>query len=147
MATNRTQTKRPRTAHSFAERKRAVELSEAGLSSKRIARELGLDDAMVRCWIRKYRATGLESLQPYWRAPRPERPPGRREVRRQENESRFAPAFEAYATTLEPVSSITRRFGLDYQRFVYHLKRHHPELVERRKRLPRLISGEIGKTV
>ena len=52
MTLERSRSKRPRTAHSFAERKRVVELYESGMSSKRIARELGLDDAMVRFWIR-----------------------------------------------------------------------------------------------
>ena len=134
MAKDRTQTKRNRTAHSFEERKRVVELFESGLSSKRIARNLGLDDAMVRSWIRKYRATGLESLRPYWRSSRSDRPPGLRESRWQENERQFALAFEVYATSLESASSIARRYGLVYQRVMYHLNRYHPELVEQRRR-------------
>lgn len=135
MAKDRTQTKRNRTVHSFEERKRVVELYESGLSSKRIARKLGLDDAMVRSWIRKYRATGLESLRPYWRSTRNDRPPGLRESRWQENERQFALAFEVYATSPESAASIARRYGLDYQRFMYHLNRYHPELVEQRRRL------------
>lgn len=47
----------------------------------------------------------------------------------------FKDAYEAYATSLESIASITRRFDLDYHSFKYHVERHHPELVERRERL------------
>ena len=122
-----------RRRHTFTERKRVVELYQAGLGSKRIAQTLGIDDSMVRLWLRKYRAYGIDALRPYWR----EKPSecGLRVSRREENERTFQTAFTAYSTTLEPVASITRRYGLDYQSFVYHLKRYHPELGEQRKRL------------
>ena len=127
------QSRPPRATHDFQERKRVVELYQSGLGSKRIAQEMGLDDSMVRMWLRKYRAHGLESLQPYWRE-------GRevhclRLSRREENERSFQPAFVAFSTTLEPVASITRRYGLDYQNFKYHVERYHPELVESRRQL------------
>lgn len=123
-------------AHPFSERKRVVELYVSGLGSKRIAKVMGLDDAMVRRWLRKYRATGLESLQPYWQDVRPDKEPqGLRDIRRVTNERLFTQAFELYANTLEPVASITRRCGIDYQSFVYHLKRFHPEMVALRKNL------------
>ena len=135
MQTVQTQTERKRTSHSFAERKQVVELYESGYGSKRIARLMKLDDSTVRLWLRRYRASGLESLQPYWRPALPEKPKSVRDVRRVTNERLFSSAFEAYSTTLEPVASIARRYGLDYQSFVYHLKRYHPELVEKRGRL------------
>ena len=119
--------------HTFAERKRVVELYQTGLGSKRIARALDLDDSTVRQWLRKYRTHGLEALRPYWRETKQQN--GLRAARREENERTFQPAFTAYATTLEPVASITRRYGIDYQSFVYHIRRYHPELVERRKQL------------
>ena len=121
------------TSHSFSERSRVVELYVKGFGSKRIAQELNLDDSTVRRWLRRYRTHGMESLRPYWREGRPEQ--GLRVSRREENERTFQPAFTAYSTTLEPVASITRRYGLDYQSFVYHMKRYHPELGEQRKRL------------
>ena len=135
MKTVQTQTKRRRTTHSFAERKQVVELYESGYGSKRIARLMNLDDSTVRLWLRSYRASGLEALKPYWRPALPEKPKSVRDVRRVTNERLFSSAFEVYSTTLEPVASITRRYGLDYQSFIYHVKRYHPELVEKRDRL------------
>ena len=142
MQTVQTQTERKRTSHPFAERKQVVELYESGYGSKRIARLLKLDDSTVRLWLRRYRATGLESLQPYWRPPLPEKPKSVRDVRRVTNERLFSSAFETYASTLEPVASITRRYGLDYNTFVYHVKRYHPELVERRNKLATVFQTE-----
>lgn len=133
MPTLQTQPRKRTATHTFAERKRVVELYQTGLGSKRIAQALDLDDSTVRQWLRKYRAHGLDALRPYWRDNRTAQ--GLRISRREENERTFQPAFTAYATTLEPVASITRRYGLDYQSFVYHLKRYHPELGEQRKRL------------
>lgn len=60
------------------------------------------------------------------------RPVGIRASRWAENEQAFALAFKAYATTLEPVASIARRFQFDYHSFKYHIERYHPELVARR---------------
>ena len=54
---------------------------------------------------------------------------------RSERDDLFALAFIDYASSLEPVASITRRFGLDYHAFKYHVERYHPELVARRNRL------------
>ena len=54
---------------------------------------------------------------------------------RADKDQLFRDAYEAYATSRETIASITRRFGLDYQSFKYHVERHHPDLVERRKRL------------
>lgn len=133
MSTIQTHSRKSATSHSFAERKHAVELYKTGLGSKQIAKALGLDDSLVRRWIRKYRTHGLESLRPYWREGRTEK--SLRAARREENERTFQPAFTAYATTLEPVASISRRYKIDYQSFVYHLRRYHPELGEQRKKL------------
>lgn len=129
------QTKKRRPAHSFAEKKRVVELYESSLGSKRIARVMSLDDFMVRLWLRRYRAEGLESLRPYWRVSSADKPQGIRTVRRVSKDRLFSSAFEVYATTREPVSSITRRFGLNCNNFVYHVRRFHPELVAMRDRL------------
>ena len=119
--------------HSFSERKQAISLHEKGASSKEIAREMSLDDSMVRAWIRKYRAFGVVALEPYWRSngtkPLPLVP------RHSDKEDRFRKAFQAYATSLEPVASIARRYMLDYHSFKYHVERYHPELVEARERL------------
>lgn len=133
MSTIQNQSCKRASSHSFAERKRVVELYQSGLGSKRIAQAMHLDDSTVRLWLRKYRTYGLESLRPYWR--RDKKTDGIRASRREENERTFQTAFSAYATTLEPVASITRRYGLDYQSFVYHLKRYHPELWEQRRKL------------
>lgn len=122
--------------HSFTEKKRAVELFESGLSSRRIAREMNVDDSLVRRWLRRYYAAGAESLHPYRRISDPDRrTQGIQAVRRAKNERLFSPALAVYCTTLEPVASIARRYGLDYQSLMYHIRRFHPEMVERRSRL------------
>jgi len=50
--------------HPFSEKEQVVNLYLSGLGSKRIAREMGLDSSLVRKWLRRYRASGLEGLQP-----------------------------------------------------------------------------------
>lgn len=56
-------TRRTFNRHPFSERKRAVNLYLSGLGSKRIARQMGLDASMVRKWLRRYLASGLEGLK------------------------------------------------------------------------------------
>lgn len=141
MPTEQTQPKQKRKSHPFSERKRVVELYESGLGCKRIARALDLDDSMVRQWLRLYRTEGLEALRPYYGVGTGGRPVGVRAVRREKNERLFSPALEVYSMTLEPVASIVRRYGLDYQCFIYHLRRFHPELIEQRNRLARPAPG------
>jgi len=120
--------------HSFSERKQVISLYEQGASSKKIARELDLDDSMVRAWIRKYRTYGEAGLHPYMRVSvKPTSNP--KEVYRKTRDILFASAFQVYGSTLEPVLSITRRYNLDYHAFLYHVTRYHPELVEARERL------------
>ena len=124
--------------HTYAERLHAVELYHQGLSSTKVAAQLGLDPSMVRAWIRKYRAYGTESLCPYWRAGKSSGP--------QAQESSFSPlwdnreklfgrAYQSYATTQHSVASIARHYGLDYHSFKYHVERYHPELVAARARI------------
>ena len=141
MPTEQTQTKRKYRTHPFSERKRVVELHESGLGNKQIASEMDLDVNMVRCWIRLYRAEGLEALRPHYGVGKGGRPLGIRGVRREKNGRLFLPALKVYSTTLEPVASITRRYDLDYQQFVYHLRRYHPELIAQRRRLQSAIVG------
>lgn len=121
--------------HDFSVRKRVVELYHSGLGSKRIAQQLLVDDSTVRRWLRRYRLYGIDALCPYWREPKSDVGYGIRILRREENERQFQVAFCAYSSTLEPISSITRRFKLDYQSFKYHVERYHPELVAQRRRL------------
>ena len=116
-----------------------MELYESGLGSERISNMTGIDSSIVRRWIRRYRAHGLEALRPYWR---PDRTLGVRASRRSDNERRFKVAYGAYATSLEPISEITRRYHLDYHSFKYHVERFHPELVEMRKGQSALLSGK-----
>ena len=124
--------KRNYTRHPFAERKRVVDLYEQGLGCKRIARETGLDDSMVRQWLRRYRTSGLDGLQLQREV---KERPTRRQKQRQVKDAQFREAFAVYASTLEPVASITRRFRLDYKTFRYHVENFHPELVEARDSL------------
>ena len=126
-------TRRRYTCHSFQERKRVVELHEGGLGSKRISQIMGIDDSLIRFWIRKYRALGEPALQPYWRGPGGKSSCPR--CWRKENEPLFNKACEVYAQTLDSMATITRRYGLDYHSFRYHITRYHPELVARRKLL------------
>ena len=118
--------------HPFSVRKQVVELYESGYGSKRIATVTGLDDSLVRRWIRRYRTHGLDSLKPYWR---PGRDQGIRASRHDDYERLFKSAYPAYAYTLESVASIARRYRLDYHAFKYHVEHHHPELVVQRKQL------------
>lgn len=136
--------KRAYTQHSLSERRRVVELNRQGYKSKEIARQMGLDVSMIRAWIRKYRAYGEVALQPYWRktSQKPYHPVI--SVRR-EKDLLFASAFIDYASSLEPIASITRRFGLDYHAFKYHVERYHPELVARRKLLKTPVMASWGK--
>lgn len=124
-------TRRTFNRHPFSERKRVVELYESGYGSKRIGCALGVDDSMVRSWLRKYRKHGLESLQPYWRDKGEERKEGK--SNRMRNAERFREAYEAYGSTLATMASIARQYGLKYSSFHYYLVRYHPELVARRK--------------
>ena len=105
---------------------RAVEFHKQGLDSKLIASQLGIDDSLVRKWIRKYKAYGIESLRPYSR--------GISESKGK-SDKQFLEAYQAYATTLGSISSIARQYGLNYYSFRYHLLRYHPELKERRDAL------------
>ena len=127
-----------RTRHSFQERLKVVELYQQGNGCKKIARMLGLDDSMVRSWLRKYKAYGAEALRPYWRGPKVAS--FIQSDRRRENEDLFRQAYPAYVSSLEPVASIARRFRIDYHSFKYHVQRYHPELVQLRETL-RLISA------
>ena len=138
MPTEQKKTKRKYVLHPFSERKRVVELHEQGLSSRQIARATGVDASMVRNWVRRYRAQGLEALRPYYRVGQDARPA----LRREEKDRKYSPAYEAYSTTLEPVASITRRYGLDYYGFTYHIRNYHPELEELRNNLVRLVRSQ-----
>ena len=126
--------KRTYTKHPFSERCRVVSFYKQGLGSKRIARLTGLDASLVRKWLRRYRAGGLETLRDGRLVPSTVEFPLRRSARSRKEEL-FKVALEAYATTLEPVTSIARRHGLDYRKFRYHIVRHHPELTARRNGL------------
>ena len=131
MPTEQKKTKRKYVLHPFSERKRVVELHEQGLSSRQIARATGVDASMVRAWVRRYRAHGLDALRPYYHVGKETRPA----LHWEEKERQYSPAYEAFSTTLETVASITRRYGLDYYGFTYHIRNYHPELKERRSRL------------
>ena len=126
--------KRSYVRHSFAERKRVVELYVSGLGCKRIANIMGLDDSMVRKWLRTYHVYGLEGL-------RPQRKPACkqsvRESKRADMDQQFEEAYAVYSKTLEPTASIARRFRLNYWTFNYHVRHFHPELVAERSRLKR----------
>ncbi len=119
--------------HSFSERERVIILHKQGVSTKVIARNMDLDDSMVRAWIRKYHRFGESALEPYWRSNGTKPLP--LVTRHSDKENRFRKAFQAYATSLEPVASIARRYMLDYHSFKYHVERYHPELIEARERL------------
>ena len=138
MTTEQKQTERKNRPHPFSERKRAVELYGQGLSSSQVARTMGIDASMIRDWVRRYRAHGLEALRPYYRIGQESRPA----LRWEEKERQYSPAYEAFSTTLEPVASITRRHGLDYYGFTYHIHRYHPELEEQRSNLVRLVRSQ-----
>ena len=126
--------KRTYTQHPFSVRKRAVELYNEGHNSREISQLLQVDDSMVRAWVRKYRKYGEAALQPYWRkASVLDSQPVVTFLK--DRDLLFSSAFIDYAYSLEPVASITRRFGLDYHAFKYHVERYHPELVERRNLL------------
>lgn len=119
-------------SYSFEERIHAIRMYEQGQASKHISEALGIDPSTFRRWRRRYRLYGEDALHPYWREKHKK---DFRAAARKEIDRRFALAYEAYANSLEPISSITRRFGLDYHSFKYHVERYHPEYVERRRKL------------
>ena len=122
------------------ERLHVMELHRQGLGSKRISERTGIDDSLIRLWLRKYRAGGQEALEPYRRSGGSAKSgSGVRVSRRDLDESRFEGAFSAYASTLEPVASIARRYRLDYHSFLYHVQRYHPEFKEQRERLRQIL--------
>lgn len=123
--------------HPFSERLKVVELYERGYGSKWIGRTMGLDDSLVRGWLRKYRARGLGALRPYSRST--ENGHVGERTGRSKNELLFYPAYEVYSSSLEPVASIARRYQFDYHSFKYHVERYHPELVAKRTRLKQLV--------
>ena len=120
--------------HPFSERLKVVELYERGYGSKWIGRTMGLDDSLVRGWLRKYRARGLGALRPYSRSGESGLTCGRACA-----EKKFQQAYEVYSSSLEPVASIARRYQLDYHAFRYHVERYHPELKARRASLKQLV--------
>lgn len=118
--------------HDYAERLQVIRLYERGLSSMAISREMGLDDSMIRMWVRKYKGGGAEALRPYWRG-KPERQIARPRPR-MEGDERFQAALRDYASGMDTEAAIARRHGLDYLSFRYHVRRYHAPLVEQRKR-------------
>lgn len=130
-------------SHPFSERKEAVLMYHKGMGSKRIALELGIDDSLIRTWLRKYRKYGLESLRPYLRMGS-EPQPLLQNVRRAEKEDVFRKAFDAYASSLDSVASIARRYRLEYHSFKYHVERYHPELVARRESLRKCAEKKVS---
>jgi len=64
-------TRRTTAAVGLVRRARIVLLAAAGVPLDRIARELGVRRTMVRTWVDRYRAGGLDALQD---RPRPGRP-------------------------------------------------------------------------
>ena len=108
---------------------RAGELVVFGCLAQRYAAELPREIPEVDAWF------GARDLSPVLRHLGVEPGPGPRATRREASERDFSPAFVLYATTLEPAAVITRRYGLDYQSFVYHLRRYHPELMRQRSLL------------
>ena len=119
-------------SYSFEERIHAIRMYEQGQASKRISEALGIDPSTIRRWWRRFRLYGEESLLPYWREKHRK---DFQAMNRAEVENRFAKAYETYATSPEPITSIARRFSLDYHSFKYHVERYHPEYVERRRKL------------
>ena len=51
-------------SYSIEDKIKAVSMSEAGISSTAISRELGIDSSLIRCWSRKYRKDGVDGLRP-----------------------------------------------------------------------------------
>ena len=132
MQVNRTEDHRIYRSHPFSERLEVIALYLKGYGSKRISKLMDIDDSLIRSWIRKYRAHGLESLRPYIRGDREYMPECRIN---HDNENLFGLAMVTYASSLEPVASIARRYQLDYHSFKYHVERYHPDLVAQRTAL------------
>ena len=119
-------------AYSSAVRAQAISLWKSGKSSNAISEMVGVDSSVIRRWLRRYREFGPRSFQPYWRSDGMQMS---RMAAHAEKDDLFQRAYEAYATSLDPVSVIARRYGLDYHAFKYHVERHHPELVEQRNEM------------
>jgi transposase len=64
-------TRRTTVAAGMARRARIVLLAADGVPLDRIARQLGVDRNVVRTWVDRYRAGGLDALQDRPRSGRP----------------------------------------------------------------------------
>jgi len=64
-------TRRTRVAVGLARRVRIVLLAAEGVPLERIARQLGVDRNVVRTWLDRYRAGGLDALEDRPRSGRP----------------------------------------------------------------------------
>ena len=125
--------RKPNTSYGYEVRLQVLTMHRSGVSSTRISRATGIDSSVIRRWLRRYSMYGAQSLQPYWRADSPLKTSQASVFK--DKDRRYSSAFTAYATTQESVASIARRFGLEYHSFRYHILRHHPELVEQRRKL------------
>ena len=127
-------------SHPYSERVQVISLHTKGYGSKQISKMMNIDDSMIRSWIRKYHAKGIESLRPYVRGECDKKPETRI---REDNATRFDSALVAYASSLEPVASIARRYRFNYPAFKYHVERYYPEFVRQRERL-RTVEVTLG---
>lgn len=50
-------------SYSFEDRLKAISMSDNGMSSIAIGREMGIDSSVIRGWIRRYRKEGLDGLK------------------------------------------------------------------------------------
>ena len=141
-----------RPAYSVEVRQRAIALYRKGLGAKRISRELGgVDSSTVKEWLRRYRAYGANSLQPWWRPdkhhpPRPPRLPARAsdaptaasdaprssarpKTARIPIHDKYREALQLYATTDLKRTEVCRRCGVSYAAFSTYLRRFHPAYI------------------
>lgn len=48
----------------MSDKLRAITMSESGMGSIAIGREMGIDSSVIRVWVRKYRTYGMDGLKP-----------------------------------------------------------------------------------
>lgn len=113
----------PATAAKYADA--IARLKEGGLTTAKVAAEFGLQPENFRQYLKEHEPELHASLG----------------MRKTENgrmispksEEKYKEAIHLYETTPESLKSIARRFGLNYCSLGQFIKRHFPELVERRR--------------
>ncbi len=117
----------PATAAKYADA--IVRLKEGGLTTAKVAAEVGLHPECFRQYLKEH--------EPELHAGLGMKRTGNGKMVSPKNMEKYKEAIHLYETTSESLKSIARRFGLNDCSLEQFVKRHFPELIERRKQAQR----------